>query len=37
MIEYFTAGIAVHCEKRLNMTLHSAAFPGPRLPTAVQN
>src|SRR5215468_7459688 len=27
MIEYLTAGIAVHFAKRFNMTLHSAAFP----------
>ena len=27
MIEYFTAGIAVHCVKRFNITLHSAASP----------
>jgi hypothetical protein len=29
MIEYFTAGIAVHLRKNFNMTLHSAA-PRPR-------
>jgi hypothetical protein len=28
MIEYFTAGIAVHFFKNFNMTLHSAAPPG---------